>query len=41
MKFRNVGTSTGISLGTFPVGTFTIRVSPNRPMMSKDFLAFQ
>ena len=31
----------GIPISTVNVGTFTIKVSPHRPMVSKDFLAFQ
>lgn len=31
----------GLPIGTTPVGTFTIKVSPHRPLVSKDFLAFQ
>lgn len=31
----------GIPVGTESCGTFTIKVSPHRPMVSKDFMAFQ
>jgi len=31
----------GIPISTVNVGTFTIKVSPHRPMVGKDFLAFQ
>lgn len=31
----------GMPVGRYPVGSFTIKVSPHRPMISKEFLAFQ
>lgn len=31
----------GIPVGSRTVGLFTIKVSPHRPMVSKDFMAFQ
>lgn len=31
----------GIPVGTYPAGTFTIKVSPHRPLVSKEYLAFQ
>ncbi len=34
-------TDAGVPLGTYPVGTFTIRVSPHRPLVSKEFIAFE
>jgi len=34
-------TPKGIPVGTFTAGTFTLKVSPHRPIVSKDFLAFQ
>ena len=34
-------TPQGIPIGTFVAGTFNIKVSPHRPIVSKDFLAFQ
>ena len=35
------GKANAIPLGMYNAGTFVIRVSPHRPMLSKDFLAFQ
>jgi len=34
-------TETGVPLGTQPVGNFIIGVSPHRPLVSKEFTAFQ
>ena len=34
-------TPNGIPIGTYVAGTFNIKVSPHRPIVSKDFLAFQ
>lgn len=34
-------TDNGVPLGTTPIGTFTIRVCPHRPLVSKDYVAFQ
>jgi hypothetical protein len=31
----------GIPVGTYPAGTFTIKVSPHRPLVSKEYLAYQ
>jgi hypothetical protein len=31
----------GLPIGSVPAGTFTIRVTPHRPLVSKDFMAFQ
>ena len=31
----------GLPLGTVNAGTFTVKVSPHRPLVSKDFMAFQ
>jgi len=39
LKYKT--TESGIPLGTEPVGTFFIRVTPHRPMVAKDFTAFQ
>lgn len=32
---------TGLPLGTKQIGSFSIRVSPHRPLVSKEFMAFQ
>ena len=34
-------TPAGIPIGTYAAGTFTVKVSPFRPIVSKDFLAIQ
>lgn len=34
-------TSAGVPIGEYPIGSFTIRVSPHRPMVSKEYIAFQ
>jgi hypothetical protein len=34
-------TEAGIPIGTYAVGSFSIKVSPHRPLVSKDFMAFQ
>ena len=39
--FKYKMTETGVPLGTYQAGTFTIRVSPHRPLVGKDFLAFE
>ena len=31
----------GLPIGQYTAGTFTIKVSPHRPLLSKEFLAFQ
>jgi hypothetical protein len=31
----------GLPIGSYQAGTFTIRVSPHRPLIAKDFQAFQ
>ena len=39
LKYRN--TDAGVPLGTYAVGNFIIGVSPHRPLVSKEFTAFQ
>ena len=39
MKYKM--TEAGVPVGEYQVGTFTIKVSPHRPMVSKEFIAFQ
>ena len=39
LKYRL--TEQGVPLGTIPVGSFKIRVVTHRPLVSKDFMAFQ
>ena len=39
MKYKQ--SAGGLPLGTRDVGTFIIKVSPHRPIISKDFLAYQ
>jgi len=34
-------TEAGIPVGTYAVGSFSIKVSPHRPLISKDYMAFQ
>lgn len=34
-------TEAGVPIGTYQVGTFTIRVSPHRPLISKEYIAFE
>ena len=34
-------TPAGLPIGTYPAGTFSIKVSPHRPVVPKDFQAFQ
>jgi hypothetical protein len=40
-KLLKYKTEAGIPVGTYPAGTFTIKVSPHRPLVSKEYLAFQ
>ena len=39
--FKYKMTDAGLPIGTYPVGTFTIRVSPHRPLISKEYIAFE
>eukprot|EP01041_Mallomonas_annulata_P001746 gene1746-3374_t len=39
LKYRS--SEGGLPLGMYNAGTFIIRVSPHRPLVAKDFLAFQ
>jgi hypothetical protein len=39
--FKYKTTKAGIPLGTYEVGEFMIYPSPHRPLVSKDFQAFQ
>lgn len=43
VKFRGLQRKGGedVPIGAYSVGTFTARVNPHRPLVSKDFLAFQ
>mmetsp|Transcript_19705 Transcript_19705/g.19805 ORF Transcript_19705/g.19805 Transcript_19705/m.19805 type:complete len:241 (-) Transcript_19705:66-788(-) len=43
LKYRSAKgpSKAGVPMGMYQAGTFTIRVSPHRPMIAKDFLAFQ
>lgn len=40
-KFKGVQKGSDIPLGKYVAGTFTIRANAQRPLVSKDFLAFQ
>lgn len=40
-KFKGVQKGSDIPLGKYVAGTFTIRANGQRPLVSKDFLAFQ
>eukprot|EP00981_Chlorochromonas_danica_P014787 scaffold8807_cov149-Ochromonas_danica.AAC.2 len=43
VKFRGLQRKGGedVPIGAYSVGTFTARVNPHRPLVSKDFSAFQ
>lgn len=40
-RYKGAKTSNGIPLGNFVAGTFTIKASIHRPLVAKDFQAFQ
>lgn len=39
--YRYKMTDAGVPMGTYQVGTFKVKVCTHRPLVSKDYMAFQ